>query len=338
MQSVEPVEHDGRPRVTYGSLIYVDRNGQRHEHALSLGRTVIGRAPDAALRLDAPEVAANHAAIVCTPNGCYLVDLGGDNPTQLRPARRFADDAEVSHSALKPQQSRLLHDNDLIAVGRFELRYRRRLTNGAEVLPPEVEAERWRTGSAHRVSHDDALHWSFVIQRRPLGRALLPGHPDGLSHPPSAYLHYLPPLFQADDVVNIFLLAFEAILGPIEHTVDQIDAYLHPALAPVDLLPWLASWVDVELPAGWPEERRRTLIAGVARCYPLRGTRRGLEMLLQLYAGAPVEVDDRAADLPAHTFRVTVPAGLKAEEELLRQLIEREKPAQAFYELQYKTS
>lgn len=332
------MEADGRPRDTYGSLIYVDRNGQRQEHVLSLGRIMIGRAANAALRLDAPEVAEHHAAIVCTLNGCYLVDLGGRNPTQLRPARRFADDAEAGRSVLEPQQSRLLHDNDLIAIGRFELRYRRRLSSGGEVLPPEVEAERWRVGAAHRVPREEELRWSFVIQRRPLGRALLPGRPAGLSHPPSEYLRYLPPLFQEDDVVNTLLLAFEAILGPIERTVDQIDAYLHPALTPAGLLPWLASWVDVELPAGWPEERRRALIAGAARCYPLRGTRRGLEMLLQLYAAAPVEVDDHAADLPMDTFRVTVPAELKAEEELMRQLIEREKPAQTSYELCYRAS
>ncbi|NWF78427.1 MAG: FHA domain-containing protein [Chloroflexi bacterium] len=330
-------EHVRGPDQEYGVLTYTDQEGRLQRYPLTRSKIIIGRWSEADLRLEAPEVAERHAQIACTNQGCYLYDLGGKNPTQLRRSTRHADtNGAPTQEVMNERSGSLLHDNDEILIGRFILRYRRRISGGS-VLPPEVEAARWRSGTPQRAMREANLHWNFLIQRRNLEERPFWGYPAGLRHPPGEYLRYLPPLFQEDDVVNTFLLAFEAILAPLERTIDWIDAYLHPTLAPRSLLPWLASWVDVELPADWPEARQRRVIAGVARCYALRGTRRGLEDLLRLFTdGASIEVDDQAADLPPRTFRITVPAHLKDEESFLRRLIEREKPAHCRYELHFR--
>jgi phage tail-like protein len=175
----------------------------------------------------------------------------------------------------------------------------------------------------------------------------------------SSYLQYLPAPYQGDAFLGRFLLIFETILGPIEHTIDTLAAYFDPRLAPPELLPWLAGWVDLQLDENWPLERQRQLILWAATLYRWRGTRRGLREHLRLYAGRPpliVENFDGArlgadarmgantrigSPLPRpHTIHVTVIADdpSQLDERILRQIIELEKPAHVAYTLDVQTA
>jgi phage tail-like protein len=77
--------------------------------------------------------------------------------------------------------------------------------------------------------------------------------------PKSRLLQYLPALYtEQDEMMGRFLMLFESFWEPIADRIDHIDAYLDSKLAPPDLLPWLATWVDLVLDGQWPEDKRRS--------------------------------------------------------------------------------
>jgi phage tail-like protein len=190
------------------------------------------------------------------------------------------------------------------------------------------------------------------------GRAYVDGalsHESSTSFSTSSYLAYLPPPYEQDPFIRGFLLIIESILGPIEGMIDNLANYFDPRLAPAALLPWLASWVDIELDENWPLDRRRQLVAWAARLHRWRGTRRGLREYLRLYTGrTPLIVEnfdgmrlDQDAQLGtttrigrgtprAHWITVTVLADDSAmlNESILRRIIEAQKPAGVGYTLE----
>jgi phage tail-like protein len=104
---------------------------------------------------------------------------------------------------------------------------------------------------------------------------------------PSSYLQYLPAPYHADASLGRFLRIFECILGPIEQRIDTIAWCFDPLLTPPELLPWLASWVGMDLDENWPLARRRQLVRWAAQLYRWRGTRLGMRTHLALYTGYP---------------------------------------------------
>jgi phage tail-like protein len=102
-------------------------------------------------------------------------------------------------------------------------------------------------------------------------------------------------MLQADEFCVRFTKGLDPILAPILSTIDNVDAYVDPWLTPPDFLDWLAGWFGLELDATWPEERRRALVANALELGRWRGTVIGLAMLVELYTGAPAEIEDGGA-------------------------------------------
>lgn len=180
------------------------------------------------------------------------------------------------------------------------------------------------------------------------------------------YIRYLPRVYQEqDELMGRFLMLFESFWAPIEGQIDNIPLYFDPALTPLKLLPWLATWVDLTLDDHWPEAKRRQLLKAAVSLYRKRGTRRGLREYLEIYTGAQVQISEHGAhnmllgpearlglgvalgtlNMP-HTFTVTVflpPASgvvaTAAEHEryeadrrrMIETIIEAEKPAHTSY-------
>lgn len=168
----------------------------------------------------------------------------------------------------------------------------------------------------------------------------------------SSYLRYLPPPYSQNDFVGRFLGIFEGILGPLEATVDNVAHYFDPLTTPEDLLPWLASWVDLVLDEGWPIERRRELIRSATELYQWRGTSRGLKEYIRVYTGVEPEIIENfggirlsadtllgwntvLGDGHQYTFSVTVeledPSSVDVDK--VKAIIESEKPAHTAYVL-----
>ncbi|HEX8969426.1 MAG TPA: phage tail protein [Chloroflexota bacterium] len=170
----------------------------------------------------------------------------------------------------------------------------------------------------------------------------------------SSYLQYLPAPYQGDAFLGRFLMIFESVLGPIERTIDNLAYYFDPRLTPVELLPWLASWVGLELDENWSIARQRQLILWAATLQRWRGTRRALRQHLRLYTGrTPLIVEnydgarlgqDAALGITTqvggsaprpHWVTITVFADRAddLDEGVLRSIIELEKPAHVGYTL-----
>ena len=83
--------------------------------------------------------------------------------------------------------------------------------------------------------------------------------------PQGRLLTYLPAIYtEQDELMGRFLMLFESFWEPLEDRIDHIDYYFDSKLAPPDLLPWLASWIDLVLDEQWPEEKRRRAYSRLA--------------------------------------------------------------------------
>lgn len=188
-----------------------------------------------------------------------------------------------------------------------------------------------------------------------------------LRHPEPPSLTYLPAIYHsreatlADDpfgntrrmFLERFLQGFEDAVEPTRVILNDVVRFFDVDAAPSDFIPWLATWVGVLLDENWPELRRRLLIKEAVRLYRWRGTRRGLCRYLELYTGGDIKVHDHPytgmhlakssllgrntvlGGVPRHAFIITVavPDPHTVNEEIVRGIVESEKPAPAAYEL-----
>ena len=102
----------------------------------------------------------------------------------------------------------------------------------------------------------------------------------------------LPAMYLEDSLVQRMTGAFDEVLAPIFSSLDNLDAYVDPELAPEDFLLWLGDWVGLALDDSWPVERRREVLAAASGLYRVRGTARGLAAYLQILTGANVEIEE----------------------------------------------
>jgi phage tail-like protein len=185
----------------------------------------------------------------------------------------------------------------------------------------------------------------------------------------SSYLDYLPAVLrdgrESPPFIGRLLLAFEKILGGLGdpdapglgETIGRIHTYFDPDEAPAEFLPWLANWVALGLREDWGEEQKRRFILRIVSLYRLRGTKRGLVELLQTYTDMGVEIQELNAAMQVgvtstvgedtvvgggapHYFIVTLYLREPNRDALLRQtriaraIIDQEKPAHTYYDLQ----
>jgi phage tail-like protein len=191
----------------------------------------------------------------------------------------------------------------------------------------------------------------------------------------SSLLNYLPAIFQENSApgqpnfLGRFLLAFERILlglgevsdevsqPGLEDKIAQLDRYFDPERTPSEFLPWLASWVALSLRQDWYEPEKRRFLRQIVPLYQLRGTKAGMEKMLQAYTGMGVEVRELISALqvgktstvgvdtvigggPPHYFFVKMfldspdPTLKDRKKQIAEAIIEQEKPAHTDYDLE----
>lgn len=110
-----------------------------------------------------------------------------------------------------------------------------------------------------------------------------------VSFPAQSWVNYLPEIYQKEMGNNSFLDRFLAIFqslyddmgGQIRSMVDCLD----PRMAEYEYLEWMADWLDVEEPHMWNERQLRFLLEHAMEFQEARGTRRGIELFVELYTG-----------------------------------------------------
>ncbi|KFB75046.1 phage tail protein [Candidatus Accumulibacter cognatus] len=183
----------------------------------------------------------------------------------------------------------------------------------------------------------------------------------------SSYLEYLPAIFSEDPLLGRFLLAFEQVLTGLdgseneprrglEQIIAAIPQLFDPLTTPREFLDWLAGWVALGLRADWREEQKREFLARIVPLYRRRGTKQNLIELLKIYTGldpeiseggntvfqigdhSTVGVDTQLNGNAPHYFRVHVtipnpdPATLQRQNQIIRAMIDLEKPAHTAYD------
>lgn len=90
------------------------------------------------------------------------------------------------------------------------------------------------------------------------------------------------------DFLGRLLANFESVLTPLEDTIAASWMLTDPRTAPEAALPWLGAWIGVAFEPGFPPERRREQVRRAAELFAWRGTRRGLELALDVATGGGV--------------------------------------------------
>ncbi|MGP4114264.1 phage tail protein [Streptomyces sp. 4N509B] len=102
----------------------------------------------------------------------------------------------------------------------------------------------------------------------------------------------LPAVFADDDLAQRFVAGLDEVLAPILNVLDCLEAYFGPALAPLDFVRWLGTWVGAETDGTEPEARLRAAVAAAAYLHRIRGTRRGLSEAVRLAFGVEPEISE----------------------------------------------
>jgi phage tail-like protein len=102
----------------------------------------------------------------------------------------------------------------------------------------------------------------------------------------------LPPSFFGSDFTGEFVAAFDDVLAPVFASLDNLDAYLDPGLAPEDFLPWLAGWMGLAVDERWEPARVRGFLAGAAEMFLWAGTRQGIARAVRAYTGVEPEIEE----------------------------------------------
>jgi phage tail-like protein len=145
----------------------------------------------------------------------------------------------------------------------------------------------------------------------------------------------LPSVYLEDSLTQRFTGGLDTVLAPVFLTLDCLEAYLDPRLAPADFLLWLASWVGLEVDETWPESRLRAAVGSAALLHRRRGTRRGVVDFLELLTDGEVELVESEQTIPVRvrvTVRVNDPASINRA--TVERTIRANLPAGVRYELE----
>lgn len=311
-------------------------------------RLTIGRQQGNDVVLPDQRVSRRHALIECQGEVCHIVDLASSNGTYIGGER------------LPPNVPTPLNPEVEVIVGGCRLKLvtvpipaaaegpKPSAVEAPAEVPAAVEEAEERQ-EEQKVPLSEALSGA-PPPRRPKRRG--PPPPPGAPGPPTSapgepplpvglevrswrLLQYLPGIYQTD-FASRFLGIFEAILTPIEWTIDNFDLYLRPDTTPLAFLDWLASWFGLTFDSTWTEEKRRQLIKEAHQIFARRGTRWALSRVLEIYTGYAPKIIDTDPSLEPFTFRVILPGeAAHYDQALLERLIEAHKPAHTMYSLEF---
>ena len=102
----------------------------------------------------------------------------------------------------------------------------------------------------------------------------------------------LPRVLATDPVLLSFVTAFEQVHDTVRERIDAIEHQVDTGLASPEMLQYLGAWLGLELEPTDPAEYRRSMVREVGKLLGWRGTRFGVEALLEAATGARVTVTD----------------------------------------------
>lgn len=158
----------------------------------------------------------------------------------------------------------------------------------------------------------------------------------------------LPTVLQEDSFTRRLVAGIDEVLAPVVSTLDCLEAYLDPLLAPADFLEWMSTWFSEVLDENWPIARRRQFVTMAVETFRTRGTVAGLRRELELSSGGQVEINESGGvawslkpeselpgeDVPRLAVRIVVDDVSAADHAALDALIRAAKPAHVVHRLE----
>ncbi|MET0422242.1 MAG: phage tail protein [Actinoplanes sp.] len=102
----------------------------------------------------------------------------------------------------------------------------------------------------------------------------------------------LPRVMAADPVLRDLVTAFEQVHDTVRERIDGIESQIDTGLASPEMLQYLGAWLGLELEPKDPADYRRSMVREVGKLLGWRGTRYGVEALLEAATGARVTIRD----------------------------------------------
>jgi phage tail-like protein len=106
-------------------------------------------------------------------------------------------------------------------------------------------------------------------------------------------LHQLPVGMAEDDFLFRFVSIFQRMADTVVHQVDTLPHMFDPTVAPEPMVQAMAQWLGVDwLDSSLDGRLQRRIVLSYAQMIQWRGTKRGVQQLLELLSGAPATVRD----------------------------------------------
>lgn len=268
-------------------------------------------------------ISRQHGRFEIRGDDCYLIDLESANGTMLNNLR------------LEPNSPALVHDNDLIKIGDFELTYQKKVLL-AEKKPEKPKNQLSLEKQPTVISNQPPPETPVPPEMSEELDSENPIDQLGIQHTSLRYLEFLPGIYHTD-FMSRFLALFESVILPIEWTIENFDLFLDVDLAPVEFLPWLEQWYQIAGHKNWPQEQRRAFLKEAHRLYATRGTKKAMQQMLQIYTGQLAEIIEFYDENDPFSFIIHLPqAAKKLPQEQIEAIIELNKPAHSKYVLTFK--
>lgn len=153
--------------------------------------------------------------------------------------------------------------------------------------------------------------------------------------------------FGSNQPLQALLAVMQGMHSPVETILSKLDSYFSPYKAPDWMIPYLATWVDLDRcfikkglsqqdfgdePLSTGQGRLRELIAAASELSQWRGTTYGLTLFLQIVTGEKgfrieEEVYDEQGEPLVFYFEVHAPPDTEKYRQLIEHIVEQEKPA-----------
>ena len=106
-------------------------------------------------------------------------------------------------------------------------------------------------------------------------------------------LHQLPVGMAEDDFLYRFVSIFQHVADTVVHQIDTLPHIVDPTVAPPSMVQTMAQWLGVNwLDSSLDPRLQREIVLQYSDLIRWRGTRRGLQQLLELLSGGPATVRD----------------------------------------------
>jgi len=296
----------------------------------------VGRTPNNDLMLPHSQISRQHMRLFWQDGGFWVEDMGSTNGVWLNEVR------------LEAQTPVRLQEGDVIGAGPFTLTYEGLLRPPAPqpagaalrelpAAPPGVIEMPPVTVRPRLAAPQAPAAAEAVIPRV---RVRENRYPQGIPRERSTWLQYLPgiysdPALDPTHFMSRYLLIFESILSPVIWMVDNFDLYLSPETAPPEWMQWMASWFDITIFPELSVERQRAIMRQIAWLFLRRGTRAGLERILELCFGVRPEIFENLDGACQFTVRLPLSqSSTGLDRSVAERIIESQKPAFATYVLE----